>query len=122
MKNYILDEAEYSALIISKLETYYKVVRDKMLEKNPTFSFTKSLTQEQEKIVKLYQAGMVKREDISEQDLQQIEDYFKEAQEASLKIQSGELKTEYFTKEELKELILITQEEFENCIIDGKKE
>lgn len=122
MKNYILDEAEYSALIISKLETYYRVVRDKMLEKNPTFSFTKSLTQEQEKIVKLYQAGMVKREDISEQDLQQIEDYFKEAQEASLKIQSGELKTEYFTKEELKELILITQEEFENCIIDGKKE
>lgn len=122
MKNYILDEAEYSALIISKLETYYRVVRDKMLEKNPTFSFTKSLTQEQEKIVKLYQAGMVKREDISEQDLNQIEDYFKEAQEASLKIQSGELKTEYFTKEELKELILITQEEFENCIIDGKKE
>lgn len=122
MKNYILDEAEYSALIISKLETYYRVVRDKMLEKNPTFSFTKSLTQEQEKIVKLYQAGIVKREDISEQDLNQIEDYFKEAHEATLKIQSGELKTEYFTKEELKELILITQEEFENCIIDGKKE
>ena len=122
MKNYIFDEVEFSAIVLSKLETYYKVVRDKLLTKNPTFKFTKALSEEQEKIVKLYQAGMVKKEDISEKDLTEIEDYFKEAQDVSLKVQSGEMETEFFSKEELKKLLFITEEEFNNCIIDGKKE
>jgi hypothetical protein len=122
MKNYIFDEIEFSAIVLSKLETYYKIVREKLLTKNPTFSFTKVLTQEQEKIVKLYQAGMVKKEEISEKDLSEIEDYFKEAQEVSIKVQSGEMETEFFSKEELKKLLFITEEEFNNCIIDGKKE
>jgi hypothetical protein len=122
MKNYIFDEVEFSAIVLSRLETYYKIVREKLLTKNPTFSFTKVLTQEQEKIVKLYQAGMVKKEDISEKDLSEIEDYFKEAQEVSIKVQSGEMETEFFSKEELKKLLFITEEEFNNCIIDGKKE
>ena len=122
MKNYIFDEVEFSAIVLSKLETYYKVVRDKLLTKNPTFKFTKALSEEQEKIVKLYQAGMVKKEDISEKDLSEIEDYFKEAQDVSIKVQSGEMETEFFSKEELKKLLFITEEEFNNCIIDGKKE
>ena len=122
MKNYIFDEVEFSAIVLSKLETYYKVVRDKLLTKNPTFKFTKALSEEQEKIVKLYQAGMVKKEDISEKDLSEIEDYFKEAQDVSVKVQSGEMETEFFSKEELKKLLFITEEEFNNCIIDGKKE
>jgi hypothetical protein len=122
MKNYIFDEVEFSAIVLSRLETYYKIVREKLLTKNPTFSFTKVLTQEQEKIVKLYQAGMVKKEEISEKDLSEIEDYFKEAQEVSIKVQSGEMETEFFSKEELKKLLFITEEEFNNCIIDGKKE
>jgi predicted DNA-binding protein len=122
MKNYIFDEVEFSAIVLSRLETYYKIVREKLLTKNPTFCFTKVLTQEQEKIVKLYQAGMVKKEEISEKDLSEIEDYFKEAQEVSIKVQSGEMETEFFSKEELKKLLFITEEEFNNCIIDGKKE
>ena len=122
MKNYIFDEVEFSAIVLSKLETYYKIVREKLLAKNPTFSFTKVLTQEQEKVVKLYQAGMMKKEEISEKDLTEIEDYFKEAQEVSMKVQSGEMETEFFSKEELKKILFITEEEFNNCIIDGKKE
>ena len=122
MKNYIFDEVEFSAIVLSKLETYYKIVREKLLAKNPTFSFTKVLTQEQEKVVKLYQAGMIKKEEISEKDLSEIEDYFKEAQEVSMKVQSGEMETEFFSKEELKKILFITEEEFNNCIIDGKKE
>lgn len=122
MKNYIFDEVEFSAIVLSKLETYYKVVREKLLTKNPTFSFTKVLSENQEKIVKMYQAGMLKKEDITEKDLTEIEDYFKEAQEVSIKVQSGEMETEFFSKEELKNLLFITEEEFNNCIIDGKKE
>ena len=122
MKNYIFDEVEFSAIVLSKLETYYKVVREKLLTKNPTFKFTKALSEEQEKIVKLYQAGMVKKEDISEKDLSEIEDYFKEAQDVSIKVQSGEMETEFFSKEELKKLLFITEEEFNNCIIKKKKE
>ena len=45
MNNYILDEAQYSALIISKLEVYYKVVKDKLLAKEMPdfFAYNQSL-------------------------------------------------------------------------------
>lgn len=122
MKNHYLDITAYSVLYMSKLEKYMQTSRNRLLESNPDFKFEKKLTETQDKMVKLYQMGSITKEDIPIDDLNQIEEYFKESQEASLKLQSGELKTDFFTPEEIKELIFITPEEFETCIIDGKKE
>jgi len=122
MKKYILDQLQYHTLIISKLDNYAKASRARFLEKNPNFKFSKELTSEQTKLIEQYQNEIIQKEDIPLADLEAIELYFKEAQEASVKVQTGELETEFFTVEELKQLVFITPEEFETCIINGKEE
>jgi hypothetical protein len=122
MKNFILDQLQYHNLIITKLDNYAKASRARFLEKNPSFKFSKELTPEQNKLVEKYQNEIIQKEDIPLADLEAIELFFKEAQEASVKVQNGELETEFFSMDELKEIIFITQEEFEKCIINGKEE